>query len=197
MNFSPRVQHKDALLFYVALSLFLLVGIAFVITTKENRWAALGITAFPALLLFLVWQQTAAKDMRYELQAEGLFLKRFFMKRLILYTEIANIEKATQDEAIEIVNQKSAEELIHMNNRSFKAFKSRQDVNEIIKYTSVPVIFSRTRGFKGYKQDTSMRGEFAVVKLFDGKRYILSPKETDLFITEIKKRMTNCATINS
>jgi hypothetical protein len=191
MKFEPKVRHQDAKLFYIAFGICFLMGIAGLIfgipSTHLLSW---GIIGFSGLILFILWQQNAAFDIRYELVEEGIFLKRFYLKKTISYQEIQKIRILTSIEAAAILGEKQEAEVRQRNELNFKAFKARKELNEIIKYASVPVIFSfRNSGLTILNHSVTVKGDFVLIQTIDGEYYLITPKNMEEFVDAVRQKM--------
>lgn len=192
MNFQPKVSHSDAKLFYIVFGLMFLMGLAAVIFTKGSQgligWIIIG---FSGLILFLMWQQNAAFDMRYLLLEEGVFLKRFFWKKIIPYSELQKVEILNESEATALIRGKYREEVQERNKLSFTAFTKRKRVNETIQFISVPVILSSTNsGIKISNFNVRVSGDFILLQTTNGQQYLITPLMAEGFVNEIRKRIS-------
>lgn len=192
MRFQPKVRHQDTMLFYLVFGALFLIGVASLIFNDASfrflpGW---GIIGFSGFLFFILWQQNAATDMRYELLEEGIFLKRFFFKKTIPYRQIQKIEILNSKEAAAVIEVKQGEEVIHYNSLSFKAFDVRKELNEIIKYSSVPVTFSSTTsGIKVISHSVIVKGDFILLQTLEGQKYLITPEKMREFVDAVLQKM--------
>lgn len=191
MNFQPKVRHQDAILFYIVLGIFFMLSLISVIFSDESlRLYSCFLLAFSGLLLFLLWQQDAALDMRYQLQTEGIFLKRFFWKKIIPYQQIQKIEILSPAEAALVINAKFGEEVQLRNQLSFKAFNKRKQVNELTQFISVPILFTTTNGrITIFSHNVIVKSDLIIIQTVDEQNLLISPEKMEEFVAEVKKRM--------
>lgn len=192
MDFKPKVRHQDAILFYIVLGVFFVLSLIAVIFSEGSlRLYSWFLLAFSGLLLFLLWQQDAALDMRYQLQMEGIFLKRFFWKKTIPYQQIQKIEIVTPAEATLIINAKFGEEVQLRNQLSFKAFDKRNQVNQLTQFISVPILFTTTNGrIRIFSHNVIVKTDLIFIQTIDGQNLLISPVKMEEFVSEAKKRMS-------
>lgn len=191
MDFQPKVRHQDAKLFYIGFGAFFLLGLAsFIFNDDSLRLHSLLVMGFSGLMLFLMWQQAAAFDMRYRLLEEGIFLKRFFWTKTIPYREIQKIEIIDQADAASFINKKYGEEVQKRNQLDFGAFKKRKQVNAIIQFTSVPIIFNSVGGeYRIVSHGVSVNTDLILIETKDEQNFLISPEMMEEFVAEVKKRM--------
>lgn len=191
MDFKPKVRHQDSKLFYIAFGVFFLLGLAsFIFNDASFRLHSCLIMGFCGLLLFLLWQQDSARDMRYQLQSDGIFLKRFFWKKIIPYQQIQKIEILTQAEAALVINAKFGEEVQLRNQLSFKAFDKRKQVNELTQFISVPIIYATTSGgLTIFSHHVIVKTDLIIIQTTDGRNLLISPIKMEEFVSEVRQRI--------
>lgn len=198
MDFQPKVRHQDSKLFYITFGAFFLLGLGVFIFNEASRLFTFFIMAFCGLILFLIWQQNAAFDMRYQLLKEGIFLKRFFWKKIIPYQEIEKIEIVSQPEAALIINAKFGEEVQLRNQLNFKAFDKRKQVNELTQFISVPVVFETTNGgITIFSYNTIVKTELILIQTTDGRNLLISPIKMEEFVTEVRQKIQSAEASNA
>jgi hypothetical protein len=211
-RYKPRISFKGMLPFYLISEFFLVVGMAFMfgvipIQNPETiswfifqNWPSgllMGavITAFSVIFLTGLTVNTLALGSFYEIQSSNLLIKMGLFKKIIPLIEIVNskiihekdLENTLKDYQKAVYERTSARDV-------WGALKSQFQLGDLIRYCTVPVVFSETKlGGKFTPSDLSTvlkygantSGDFVLITLANGKKHILSPVELDKFLGQL------------
>lgn len=153
------------------------------------------VTAFSGLMLTILLVKNLALGSFYEIQPQALFIKMGIFKKSIPLSDIKNseiihekdLEKVLKDYQTAVYERTSARDV-------WGALKSQFQLGDLMRYCTVPVIFSETKlGGKFTPSDLSTvlkysantSGDFILITLANGKKHILSPVEHEKFLGQL------------
>lgn len=191
LSFKPQVQHRTVRVFYFGTSFFIIIGLSLTFLFGDDALAAgLTMSGFAFLIGFLIWLQTSAVLMKYQIRREGIFIQRSWAKDLLKYKEIQLIALISAEEATEIASRENLERVKGINNRDFQsAIKGQLDFGKLIQYSSIQWVGSSQH--VGRKEINSKvktaRVNFIYIVMQSGKQYLISPENATRFIQDVEK----------
>jgi len=174
---------------------FITLGVSGIIKKLDIPLVYIFLFGFFFLLLaILVYLQSLAWYTYYAFDNKKMIIRSVFQKGEIELSNIEDIELLDQKTAIETVNAHFAhlantEVVLGLRDR----IRSTKKYGELLKYCTVQfsqISIKINETIEKHAQDFQPDEiDFILLKLKNGKRYILSPKEVTLFAEELKKKV--------
>lgn len=211
-RFAPRIYFGNTAIIYIVFFVFWLIGAIFMlgyfndVGTIEISFSIFGMRPeqsfgfvffiFSTLALLIMFFKNLARGTYYEIVEDGVVVSVNWSKNKFLFSNILNLEK---------IDSKSAQNIMaNLRNNQLglnfkKIFSSSRDVSDLLKYCSVPITVEEMAVNLGGGK-LSMRlfskvfgaqttGYFVLLTTKDNRKFLLSPKDVDAFLSIAKKNI--------
>ncbi len=182
-RFSPRITLQNTTLFYLTFIVFLFIG---GILLFCNIIIAAFILISATMVLGLMIAQTFAFGTYYEIDSKGIYAKRMLLDKFFKFEEISNLTIVNQPELDSVFSYSlsdTPEKVI--TGHIMDSFNERIELGETTRFCSVNIIFSEEKS--GKSQKIKAPDSLILLTTFAGERFILSPKDSDMFISTFRK----------
>jgi hypothetical protein len=170
-------------MFYVAFGGFGILGLVLFVLGETVGWI---LVAFSAAFLALLLVVTLKPGWVYLIDRAGITIQRLLKRSLIPRESIAELKRITDREAVAVVYPEQVEQARSTRNMDvLGAFRAQRRVGKTIGFSSVPFVLSETRAggpFDIEQVGAKTSGDFVLVTIKEGTRYLLSPLDPEGFI---------------
>lgn len=189
--FFPKLYFWNIWMFYFVGFIFLSVAVF-----AKNGWVNNGrikLLIFCVIWFLLLFIRSFVPGMSYVVKSDRIILRSlWFWRYSISFNIITDIRKISQNE-LELFLEKSwmptniskardaDVKYIPTFQEIRKELKNRKRYGWLVAYCSVPIVRS------GNKFKVPSKNDFVLITLTDGRQHIISPKDINGFLTEVKK----------
>lgn len=188
-TFRPRKNFKTILLPLIILPIFVIVGLVLLVSMPG---AGVFMIAFFGLLWIVMFAQGAGWWSVYRIRSDGLFVQRWWQRRLYRFEEIEEVNNLSADQVRDRLQPYLEKEAEGVRNVDFgTAMSGRWKQSDYTRFCTVPITFTQTT--KGSPINivdigSKTRGEFIEIQVSNGKRYLLSPLDNQGFASLLRTR---------
>ena len=187
-----RIPHSFWLFIVIGLGM-LIAGIVLLINQHELCY---GIGGFGLLWCLLLWINTRASLTKYGIAKDGLYLKRWWLKKFIPWDEIKGISvisEAQGEYILQTINDKARE--LAIKKGLLELFRQSKKITSVNTFLGIPVVYSESKGaFITTKRKSDINGSVVMVNTRIGHGYLISPKHTIEFVEECLRYLKNFET---
>ncbi len=187
-RFDARRSVHNVWIFILSFGIFIPVGSWILI--KGTEGTGIGIIAFGALFLSIVILQVFSPGSYYEVNTEGLLLKRGMAKKFIPFAEVSGAKELSEREAIRLLT--GYQTTLVQSERTLDPggwWRSNRRYGHFIRYCTVPIVskaLSTGVSYNIVRHGINTTGFFILLKLSSGEEYILSPKDQRAFLDALR-----------
>jgi hypothetical protein len=202
-RFKARISFRKTWIFYAVFGLFFIFGVLLLLKTisggstsvvspwsflTNEQFFGLIIATFAALALFVIAIKNFAFGSWYGISPQGLLMVMTGYKNMISYQYIDSLSVIQADEVDVVMNNIRKAEVVP-NPKTYNPAKASVEEMDMIRYLSVPIVHTDLGIFRIFTLPlmTRTNGSFVLLKLKDGKTFLLSPKEVDGYLNEVNK----------
>jgi hypothetical protein len=200
MVFRVRRTLKRAGIFLGVFGLFIPAGIV-VLLFAEEKAAGVALIGFGAFVLLLLLLSILAPGSRYQVDGQGLLLKKGLSTRRIVFADIAGARVITEAETNVIVREYMTPAMASEAGLDLKGwYRSNKKYAGFVRYCTVPIVQSKTTAgntlnIVAFSGKTS--GDFVILRVASGEEFLLSPAEPAAFYQAILPRIRQTADLSA
>lgn len=145
---------------------------------SKDQEIGLAIFLFTSLALGIIFKKTSSSNQYYEIDQTGILFKVRHLNDKISFQEIENIEKLSNDQARAL-----AWDFYEKENKGEKdPTGNTYNMNELICYSIAPFTITYKKVLGSTSVDIKAQGDFLLMTLKNGKKFLLSPDEKEIFL---------------